>query len=55
MAAFDYLAIDVDGRERQGLLEAADESDARSRLARKQWVPVRLAPAAATPRSRGSR
>lgn len=51
MAAFDYLAIDVDGRERQGLLEAADESDARSRLARKQWVPLRLAPAAATPRS----
>lgn len=51
MAAFDYLAIDIDGRERQGLLDAADESDARSRLARKQWVPVRLAPAAATPRS----
>ena len=51
MAAFDYLAIDVDGRERQGLLEAADESDARSRLARKQWVPLRLAPAAAAPRS----
>lgn len=50
MAAFDYLAIDVDGRERQGLLEAADESDARSRLARKQWVPLRLAPAVATPR-----
>ncbi len=51
MAAFDYLAIDLDGRERQGLLEAADESDARSRLARKQWVALRLAPAAATPRS----
>ena len=51
MAAFDYLAIDVDGRERQGLLEAADESDARSRLARKQWVPLRLAPATAAPRS----
>ena len=51
MAAFDYLAIEVDGRERQGLLEAADESDARSRLARKQWVPLRLAPATAAPRS----
>ena len=50
MAAFDYLAIDVDGRERQGLLEAADESDARSRLARKQWVPLRLAPAVVSPR-----
>lgn len=47
MAAFDYLAIDLDGRERRGLLEATDESEARHRLARKRWVPLQLAPAPA--------
>lgn len=49
MARFDFLALDPDGRERQGLLEAASESDARERLERKRWLPVHVA---AVPSSR---
>ena len=48
MARFDFVALDPEGRERQGLLEAASESDARSRLERKRWLPVHVA---ATPSS----
>lgn len=56
MAAFDFLALDTDGRERQGLLDAPSEAEARARLERRQWLPVRVAPAAATPaRSRTGR
>ncbi|WP_043799861.1 type II secretion system inner membrane protein GspF [Arenimonas malthae] len=49
MAAFDFLALDTDGRERHGLLDAPSEAEARARLERRQWLPVRVSPAAAAP------
>lgn len=53
MLAFDYRALDLAGRERQGRLRANDAERAREQLVRKQWVPLQLAPApVATPRAR---
>lgn len=49
MLAFDYRALDLSGRERQGRLRASDAGRAREQLARKQWVPLHLAPAAVAP------
>jgi general secretion pathway protein F len=46
MASFDFVALDVRGRERLGLLEAASESEARRLLEQRQWVPLQLVPAA---------
>lgn len=45
MLAFDYRALDLEGRERQGRLLASDAGQAREQLARKRWVPLQLAPA----------
>ena len=42
MTAFDYLALDVHGRTRSGVLDAADLGDARQRLERRRLVPVKL-------------
>lgn len=46
MASFDFVALDVRGRERLGLLEADSESEARRLLEQRQWVPLQLVPAA---------
>jgi general secretion pathway protein F len=48
MASFDFVALDVRGRERLGLLEADSESEARRLLEQRQWVPLQLVPAART-------
>lgn len=45
MAKFDYVAIDPDGRERSGAIEATGEADARARLKKNKLMVVRLAPA----------
>ena len=45
MSIFDYVAVDPDGRERRGAIEAANEADARARLEKRKLMPVRLAPA----------
>lgn len=46
MASFDFVALDVRGRERLGLLEADSETEARRLLEQRQWVPLQLVPAA---------
>ena len=46
MASFDFVALDVRGRERLGLLEADSESEARRLLEQRQWVPLQLVPVA---------
>jgi len=45
MARFDYLAVDVDGREKHGGVDAANEQAARALLTGKKLVPVRIRPA----------
>lgn len=42
MSRFAYLAVDPDGRERSGALDASSEADARARLQRKNWMPLRV-------------
>jgi len=39
---FQYLAVDSDGRQKRGRLEAANESAARALLVRKRLLPVQL-------------
>ena len=48
MASFDFVALDVRGKERLGLLEADSESEARRLLEQRQWVPLQLVPASGT-------
>lgn len=43
MAQFDYVALDVSGRERQGVLSAADEAAALKLLHQRRLAPVRVA------------
>lgn len=45
MARFDYLAVDIDGREKHGGVDAANEQAARTLLAGKKLVPVQIRPA----------
>lgn len=45
MAAFDYVALDLKGVQRSGVLTAADEADARRLLERRRMAPVRIQPA----------
>lgn len=47
MAAFEYSALDVDGRSRDGVVDAADAVQARRVLEGRKLLPVRLAPAGA--------
>ncbi len=42
MARYSYLAIDPDGRERQGGIDAANEKAARQALAARKLLPVEL-------------
>lgn len=42
MAAFEYLALDLAGKERSGSVAASSEEDARARLARRNLSPVRV-------------
>jgi len=47
MSAFEYVALDVAGRTKEGVISAADEAAARKLLQRRRLAPVRLAPLAA--------
>lgn len=42
MSAFDYAALDTDGRLRKGVVSAAGAREARALLEQRQLVPVRL-------------
>lgn len=46
MADFDYLALDVAGRERRGSVRGDSAEEARARLAGRKLYPVRVEPAA---------
>jgi general secretion pathway protein F len=43
MQSYQYLAVDIEGRRRQGSLKAKDETAARADLSRRQLLPVQLA------------
>lgn len=45
MAAFEYSALDVQGRSREGVLDAPSAGEARRLLERRRLVPVRVEPA----------
>lgn len=53
MARYDYLAVDVDGHERHGGVDAVNEQAARAVLAGKKLVPVQLRPAGGEATKRG--
>ncbi|MBK8841300.1 MAG: type II secretion system inner membrane protein GspF [Hyphomonadaceae bacterium] len=53
MARFDYLAVDIDGRERHGGVDAASEQAARALLTGKKLVPVQIRPAGNQSAKRG--
>lgn len=40
MAAYDYVALDADGRQLKGVLEADSDRQARQLLREKNWVPL---------------
>lgn len=40
---FQYVAVDLDGRERSGGVDASDETQARAELRKRKLAPVRLA------------
>lgn len=46
MAAFDYVALDLAGKRREGVIRADDEAQARAALEKRQLAPVKLAPTA---------
>ena len=48
MPAFDYAAYDVDGRSREGVVQAGSVADARRVLERRRLLPVRVEPATTT-------
>jgi general secretion pathway protein F len=43
MPRYHYLALDIDGRERSGGIDAADEASARAALEKRKLLPVELA------------
>lgn len=43
MAAFEYSALDPDGRSRSGVVHASSERSARATLTQRRLVPVRIA------------
>jgi general secretion pathway protein F len=55
MASFAYTAVDTDGREKQGSIEAASEAAARSILSGRNLLPVRVQHAAAADAQRRTR
>lgn len=54
MSAFEYVALDVAGRTREGVIKAADEGAARAQLQRRRLAPLKLAPLAAAARAEKS-
>lgn len=42
MAAFEYVALDANGRQKKGVLEADSPRQVRAQLRDKGWVPVEL-------------
>ncbi|MEB1260057.1 type II secretion system inner membrane protein GspF [Xanthomonas campestris pv. campestris] len=55
MAKFDYTVLDLHGRNRHGVISADSVRSARSLLEQRQWVPLRVEPAAATTPMRAAR
>lgn len=55
MASFDYAALDVRGRARNGVIVAASAQDARRELEQRRLVPVRVEPAASSARAHAPR
>ena len=56
MAAFEYSALDLQGRTRSGTLTAASAGEARAQLERRRLLPVHLEPASDTGKpTRGGR
>jgi general secretion pathway protein F len=49
MTRYAYVAVDAEGRERTGALDAASESAARARLSRQRLMPVRITAASGAP------
>lgn len=45
MAAFEFSALDVQGRRREGVIDAGSAADARSLLEGRRLLPVRVEPA----------
>ena len=45
MAAFEYSALDVQGRRREGVIDAGSAADARRLLETRRLLPVRVEPA----------
>ncbi len=54
MARYDYLAVDVDGHERHGGIDAANEHAARAALAGRKLVPVQIRAAGGEGAKRGA-
>ena len=54
MAAFDYVAVDADGRTVRGTLTTADDGAARTLLARRRLMPLEITPSRGTTASRGA-
>ncbi|MCL1523325.1 type II secretion system inner membrane protein GspF [Xanthomonas nasturtii] len=48
MPQFDYTVLDLQGRNRHGVISADSVHSARAQLEQRQWVPVRVEAAAAT-------
>jgi general secretion pathway protein F len=48
MAAFEYAALDLDGRERRGRIDADDAARARARLEGRRLLPLRVTPVSAS-------
>ena len=55
MAKFDYTVLDLHGRNRHGVISADSVRSARSLLEQRQWVPLRVEPAAAITPVRAAR
>ncbi|MDX2236444.1 MAG: type II secretion system inner membrane protein GspF [Hyphomonadaceae bacterium] len=49
MPRYSYVAIDEDGRQKRGGLEAANENAARAALQKRKLLPVQVAPSGAVP------
>ncbi len=53
MPKFEYTAIDLDGRNRRGTIDASDLDEARGRLLKRQWVMLALNAASPATRRAG--
>jgi general secretion pathway protein F len=54
MAAFEYAALDLQGRERQGRIDADDTGRARAQLESRRLLPLRVTPVSAASEASGA-